>query len=123
ADEVLDRDTIVPDDSAEPTEKERLMARQLVESLAVEKFDIDEFHDTYREELLDLIERKAAGEKIVSQPTSEPPAKVLDLVAALEASLAKAKDGKTSDGAAGSSDDGAAAEEAKPKRRRRAAAS
>ena len=65
ADEVLDRDSIVPDDTAEPTEKERLMARQLVESLAVEKFDIDEFHDTYREELLDLIERKAAGENIV----------------------------------------------------------
>ena len=67
------------------------MARQLVESLlAVEKFDIDEFHDTYREELLDLIERKAAGEKIVTQPTAEPPAKVLDLVGcASKTSLAK----------------------------------
>jgi DNA end-binding protein Ku len=123
ADEVLDRDTIVPDDSAEPTEKERLMARQLVESLAVEKFDIDEFRDTYRDELLDLIERKAAGEKIVSQPTSEPPAKVLDLVAALEASLARANDGKATDGNAESSDDDEAGEDAKPKRRRKAKAS
>ncbi|HEY3832801.1 MAG TPA: Ku protein [Acidimicrobiia bacterium] len=123
ADEVLDRDTIVPDDSAEPTEKERLMARQLVESLAVEKFDIDEFRDTYRDELLDLIERKAAGEKIVSQPTSEPPAKVLDLVAALEASLARAKDDKPADGKAESSDDDEAGEDAKPKRRRKAKAS
>ncbi len=124
ADEVLDRDNLVPDDSAEPSEKERLMARQLVESLAVEKFDITEYHDTYREELLDLIERKAAGEKIVSQPTAEPPAKVLDLVAALEASLAKAGDGK----AEASSDDGAdatdaAADEAKPKRKRASKAS
>ncbi len=100
ADEVLARDGIVPDDSPEPSEKEMLMARQLVESLAVEKFDISEFHDTYREELLDLIERKAAGEKIVTQPTAEPPAKVLDLVAALEASLAKANDGKAGDGMA-----------------------
>jgi DNA end-binding protein Ku len=127
ADEVLDRDTIVPDDTAEPTEKERLMARQLVESLAVEKFDIDEFHDTYREELLDLIERKAAGEKIVTQPTSEPPAKVLDLVAALEASLARANDDKSggseASGADESSDDDAAADDAKPKRRRKAKAS
>ena len=98
ADEVLAREGLVPDDAAEPTEREMLMARQLVESLAVEKFDIDEFRYTYRDELLDLIERKAAGENIVSQPTAEPPAKVLDLVAALEASLAKANDDKASDG-------------------------
>ena len=90
----------------------------------MEKFDIDEFHDTYREELLDLIERKAAGENIVSQPTSEPPTKVLDLVAALEASLAKANDNKSNDNkSSDNGDDGAAAEDAKPKRRRKAAAS
>jgi DNA end-binding protein Ku len=130
ADEVLGRDEIVPDDSAEPTEKELLMARQLVESLAVEKFDIDEFHDTYREELLDLIERKAAGEKIVSQPTAEAPAKVLDLVAALEASLAKADGGASAskpasngDGAADEAADADAEDAPKPKRKRASKAS
>ncbi len=89
-DEVLLRDGLVPDDSAAPSDKERTMARQLVESLAVDEFDADKFHDEYREELLGLIERKAAGEAIVAAPTAEPPAKVLDLVAALEASLARA---------------------------------
>ena len=66
------------------------MARQLVESLAVDEFEPEKYHDEYREQLLDLIERKAAGEEIVAEPESEAPAKVLDLVAALEASLAKA---------------------------------
>ena len=89
-DEVLERDGLVPIESAEPNEKERLMARQLIESLAVDTFEIDKFNDEYREELLGLIDRKAAGESIVSEPVSEPPAKILDLVAALEASLARA---------------------------------
>ena len=44
--------------------------------------------------MLDLIERKAAGQEIVAEPMVEPPAKVLDLVAALEASLEKAQHAK-----------------------------
>jgi DNA end-binding protein Ku len=44
--------------------------------------------------VLDLIARKSAGEEIVSEPVVEAPARVLDLVAALEASLAKADTAK-----------------------------
>ncbi len=104
ADEVLARDALVPDDAAEPSEKERVMARQLVETLAVDEFDIGQFHDAYREQLLELIERKAAGESIVSSPVAEAPAKVLDLVAALEASLNRAS---TTDTAADTAPDAA----------------
>jgi DNA end-binding protein Ku len=89
ADEVLPRDELLPDD-LELTDRERTMARQLVESLAAESFEPEKYRDEYREQVLDLIERKAAGEEIVAEPVVEPPAKVLDLVAALEASLAKA---------------------------------
>jgi DNA end-binding protein Ku len=70
------------------------MARQLVESLAVDEFMPEKFRDEYREQVLDLIEKKAAGEAIVAEPEVEAPAKVLDLVAALEASLAKADTAK-----------------------------
>jgi len=94
ADEVMARDTIRPDEDVELTERERQMAKQLIESLAVDKFDPDKFHDEYREQLLDLIERKAAGEEIVAPAPVEAPAKVLDLVSALEASLAKASTAK-----------------------------
>jgi DNA end-binding protein Ku len=87
---------LIPDEAAdiEIAERERLMAKQLIESLSSETFDATKYHDEYREQLLDLIERKAAGEEIVGEPEVEAPAKVLDLVAALEASLAKAATAK-----------------------------
>ena len=59
------------------------MAEQLIASLAGE-FDPTKYQDEYRERVLELIEAKAAGEEIVIQPQEEP-AKVPDLMAALEA--------------------------------------
>ena len=94
ADEVLPADKLVSKDDVKLTEKEREMARQLVESLAAEGFDPQKYHDQYREQLLDLIARKESGEEIVAEPQTEAPAKVLDLVAALEASIAKSKTAK-----------------------------
>lgn len=91
ADEVLPRDELVPDD-VELTDRERTMAHQLVESLT-EPFEPERFHDEYRDQLMELIEKKAAGEEIVTQPEPEAPAKVLDLVAALEASLERGGQG------------------------------
>jgi DNA end-binding protein Ku len=95
ADEVVSRDNLVPDDGdIDLTERELAMARQLVESRASDHIEPEKYHDQYREQVLDLIERKAAGESITAEPVAEPPAKVLDLVAALEASLAKAQNAK-----------------------------
>ena len=62
------------------------MAQQLIESLSAE-FEPTKYHDEYRERVLDLIERKAAGEEIAIQPDAEEPAAAPDLMAALEASL------------------------------------
>jgi DNA end-binding protein Ku len=42
--------------------------------------------------VLELVERKASGEEIAVQPEAPAPAKVPDLMAALEASLAAVKD-------------------------------
>ena len=72
------------------------MAHQLVEALS-DEFDPTKYHDEYREQLLALIDKKAAGEEIVATEPVEAPAKVLDLMAALEASLQRAgtKAGKT----------------------------
>lgn len=91
ADEIVPATDVVPPLEAgnEPTERELEMARQLVTSLAT-GFDPDKYHDAYREELLGLIEQKAAGEEIVARPAAEETGKVLDLMAALEASLARA---------------------------------
>lgn len=73
--------------------REMKMAEQLIESLTV-KWDPKKYRDTYREKLLDVIERKAKGEEIVTQPR-EDRADVVDLMAALEASIEASKSRRT----------------------------
>jgi len=69
------------------TKRELEMAEQLVSSLAGD-FRPDSYHDTYRQEILDLIERKAQGEEIAVQPAPEEIAQPApDLMSALKASL------------------------------------
>ena len=75
----------------ELTKKELAMAGQLIASLDAEAFDPADFQDTYREKVLDLIEQKAAGHELVAAPEEPAAAKVVDLMAALEASVAAAK--------------------------------
>jgi DNA end-binding protein Ku len=74
-----------------PEKRELEMAKQLIESLT-SNFEPDKYRDEYREELLDLLERKAEGKEVVSAPSEEPkPTKAPDLMAALEESLAAVK--------------------------------
>jgi DNA end-binding protein Ku len=89
-DEVLGPDRLDELDAieeAEASKRELAMAQQLIDSLSGE-FDPTKYHDEYRERVLELIERKAAGEEIAVQPQAEEPAAAPDLMAALEASLA-----------------------------------
>ena len=79
----------------EVSNRELDMAEQLVASLAAE-FEPAKFHDTYREQVLALIERKAAGEaEVVAAPAAPSAEKVVDLMAALEASVKEAKAART----------------------------
>jgi DNA end-binding protein Ku len=95
ADEVIPEDSLegVPGEEVAPTQRELDMARQLIEALAGD-FEPEKYHDEYREQVSDLIEKKAAGEEIVAEPVVEEPAKVVDLMAALEQSLARAGKGQ-----------------------------
>lgn len=74
-------------DEIEANEREVAMAGQIIESLST-RFDPSAFRDEYRERVLELIERKAAGEQVAVQPAAEAPPEVPDLMAALEASVA-----------------------------------
>ncbi|HEY5431754.1 MAG TPA: Ku protein [Solirubrobacteraceae bacterium] len=96
-DEVLSSDRIDELDGlaeAEATKRELTMAQQLIDSLSAD-FDPTRFKDEYRERVLDLIERKAAGEEIAVQPEAEDETPVPDLMAALEASLAEVRSGSS----------------------------
>jgi len=69
------------------TKRELEIAEQLIESLAGD-FEPDKFSDTYRAEVLALIERKAEGKEIAVQPHAEEvSAPAPDLMSALKASL------------------------------------
>jgi len=70
------------------------MAKSLVENLSA-KFDPEKYDDTYRKELLQLLRAKEAG-KPLPEPDEEPEGEVVDLMAALRASVAAAaeKDGE-----------------------------
>ena len=69
--------------------KELKMAEQLIEALAGD-FEAEKYHDTHREQVLALIQQKAAGEEILLTGEAEPvETGVIDLVAALEASIAE----------------------------------
>jgi len=89
-DEIVDADGLdeVPSrEDIDSAPRELDIAKQLVESLA-EPWEPEKYADTYREEVLGLIERKAGGEEIAVQPTEKADSSpVPDLMSALKASL------------------------------------
>jgi len=94
ADELTEVDelpTLEAAERVELTERERAMAQTLIDSLTA-PFEPEKYHDTYRMQLLEIIERKAAGEtQVVQPPGPVGEQRVVDLLAALEASVAEAK--------------------------------
>jgi DNA end-binding protein Ku len=69
-------------------DQEVSLAGKLIESLSNEQWEPHKYHDTYRERVLELIQKKQQGQKIL--PTqSRPAGEVLDLMEALKRSLQK----------------------------------
>jgi DNA end-binding protein Ku len=97
ADEIVPPEQLPELDGVESvtvSDREVAMAAQLIESLSG-AFEPERFRDTYRDRVLDLIERKAAGEEVVVEAAPAPDAtSVVDLMAALEASVAEAREAR-----------------------------
>ena len=122
----------LPAEEPEIKPAEQKMAEQLIEAMTGE-FDPTAYQDEYREALLKIIEAKVAGEETVAAPEAEPATNLVDLMAALEASVkaavdARGKGAPTPVGAAKSKATAKAAaeaddeaEEARPARRRKSA--
>jgi len=121
ADEVNDTHELSELDGVEAIEvsdREVEMAQQLIDSLSAD-FVPDKFEDTYRNRVLDLIERKAAGEtELVTAPEPVTADKVVDLMAALEASVAAAKETRKRHPAASKTEE--TTKKAAPKKRKSA---
>jgi DNA end-binding protein Ku len=80
----------VPLPGGEVREPELKLAKQLIDQIASETFDPTQFRDEVRERIQADIERKVQGQDISESAPAPEPARIIDLMAALKASLGKA---------------------------------
>ena len=80
----------LPEEDFDFKPAEKAMAKQLVAAMTGE-FQPDRYKDEYREALLQIIEQKVEGKEITEPEPVEEEGKLIDLMAALEASVNAAK--------------------------------
>jgi DNA end-binding protein Ku len=73
--------------TVKPTEL--TLAKQLIEQSAGDEFHPEQYKDTVRVRVLEAIQRKVEGQDITEEPAEAPSAKIIDLMEALKASLAR----------------------------------
>lgn len=84
----------VPLGNGEVKPAELKLAVQFIEQVASERFEPDKYTDEVRERVLELINRKVEGEDITAAPAEAQETQIIDLMAALKASIAQAEGGK-----------------------------
>ena len=97
ADEVIDKSEIdaIPSRRAKPDKKELALAHQIIDALASD-FDPTKYKDTYTAELRKIIKQRSEGKEVKVEAPPAADENVLDLMAALEASVDAAKQARTS---------------------------
>lgn len=70
-------------------EGELKLAKQLIDQTATDEFNPEKYHDQVRDRVLQAIQAKVDGEEITSATPEEPQTKIIDLMEALKASLAR----------------------------------
>ena len=95
-DEIRDiGDLDLPEEEPEIKPAEKKMAAQLIEAMTGE-FDPSEYRDEYRDALMQVIESKIEGRETVEVEAAEEPTKLVDLMAALQASVSAATSARDS---------------------------
>ena len=79
----------VPQGESKIKPAELALAKQLIEQSSTEEFHPEEYKDTVRGRVLEAIQQKVDGQDITEEPAEAPKAKIIDLMAALKASLAR----------------------------------
>jgi DNA end-binding protein Ku len=70
-------------------EAELTLAKRLIEELTQKEFDPSKYHDQYRERVMEIAQQKIAGQEVTEAPPEPRRGQVIDLMAALKASLEK----------------------------------
>jgi DNA end-binding protein Ku len=90
----------VPLPDGEARDAELKLAKQLIDQITAETFDPSQYHDEVKERIRADIEKKVQGQDISeTAPAPAEPARVIDLMAALKASLAKGTGGARAEAA------------------------
>ncbi|HEY2729472.1 MAG TPA: Ku protein [Polyangia bacterium] len=115
----------VPLPDGEVREPELRLARQLIDQIASETFEPTLYHDDVRERIQADIQRKMQGQDIATSVPEPQPARIIDLMEALKASLAAAPQAPANEARAEAGDEdrkgarrGATSAKAEPKRAR-----
>lgn len=79
----------IPIDEVEVDHSQLALATQLIQQIASEKYQPDQYQDGVRKRLEEMIQQKVDGQDVTIEPSAEPKAQVIDLMEALKASLDK----------------------------------
>jgi DNA end-binding protein Ku len=93
-DEIRDAGELsLPEDKVDLRKQELAMAKMLIENLSA-SFDPTRYHDEYREAVMEVVNAKVEN-RAVERPAEVEPPRVMDLMAALKASVEASKAGRT----------------------------
>jgi len=95
ASEIVDAGTIDVPERVKLPEKEIKMARMLVDTMSVDEFEPEKFKNKYRDELLAMIDARAAGKELPTPKKAPARAKVVNLMDVLAQSLEESKKRRT----------------------------
>lgn len=95
ASEIVTPDTLEIPDREKLPEKEMQMARMLVDTMSVEEFEPEKFTNKYRDELMTMIEARAAGKELPMPKKAPARSKVVNLMDVLAQSLEESKKRRT----------------------------
>ncbi len=93
ADEIKPFSEVPLEEAPAINEAELNLAMQIIQQIQSDEFAPDKYDDEAKQRVLDLIQQKIDGEEITAAPEA-PQAQVIDLMAALKASLGAEDDGK-----------------------------
>ena len=79
----------VPEGDVKPMEL--TLAKQLIDQTSNENFEPSKYKDTVRERVMEQIQKKVEGQEITTESPADSSGKIIDLMEALKASLAKPK--------------------------------
>jgi DNA end-binding protein Ku len=71
--------------------EELAVAKTLTGAMAARQFDVTAYQDKYKENVRRLVESKVQGKEVIAPPPEEAPGVVINLMDALQKSVAAAK--------------------------------